>query len=175
MKTMAKAVVLLLVVAFVAGVWESRYGQDRGAAGAPAPFRTTPLERSPSGQPAPELVSVRATERDGYDRVVFSFRGSMPGYRVRYVDRVTGQGGDPVPLRGGAFLEVSFEPARARDPSGEPTFATGELPAGSPALRQVGFAGDFEGRVRFGIGVVDRDGFRVSEHRGPTRVAVDVR
>jgi hypothetical protein len=36
-------------------------------------------------------------------------------------------------------------------------------------------AGDFEGRVRFGIGVAGRDGFRVVEQHAPTRVAVDVR
>ena len=34
---------------------------------------------------------------------------------------------------------------------------------------------DFEGEVRFGIGVADRSGFRVSELRNPTRVAIDVR
>jgi hypothetical protein len=175
MRTMARAVLLLLAVAFVAGVWDARYGQERRPAGSPAPFRTDPLERSRLSRPAPALVSVQAIERDGYDRVLFTFEGSMPGYQVRYVPRVLDAGGGRLPLSGQAFVAVAFEPARAHDPAGEPTFPTATLTPGYPALRQVRFAGDFEGQVSFGIGVADRGGFRVSELRNPTRVAVDVR
>jgi hypothetical protein len=175
MRTMAKAVVLLLAVAFVAGVWDSRYGQERRPARSPAPFRTDPVERSRQARPAPELVSVQAVERKGYDRVLFTFRGSVPGYAVRYVPQVADQGGRPLPLRGRAFLAVTFEPARAHDPGGAATVSTATLTPGSPVLRQVRFAGDFEGRVSFGLGLAERDGFRVSELRDPPRVAVDVR
>src|SRR5215217_3947150 len=136
MKTMAKAVGVLLAVAFLAGLWH---------------------------------------ERDGHDRVTFTFQGSAPGWRVRYVPRVAGDGGRVVALDGEAFLEVTFEPARARDTAGRPTFADGDLGPGAISVRQVRLAGDFEGRVRFGIGVAGRDGFRVVEQRAPTRVAVDVR
>ena len=94
MRTMARAVVLLLVVAFVAGVWDARYGADdqpRGRSG--PPFRTAPAERSRAARLAPELVSVATSERDGYDRVLFTFEGAAPGYQVRYVSRVTDQAG----------------------------------------------------------------------------------
>ena len=175
MRTMARAVVLLLVLAFVAGVWDSRYEQERRPARAPAPFRTDPLQRSRQARPAPELVSVQAVERKGYDRVLFTFQGAMPGYQVRYVPEVADQGGRPLPLRGKAFLAVTFDPARAHDPGGEPTVSTAILIPGAPVLRQVRFAVDFEGQVTFGLGLAGRDGFRVSELRGPTRVAVDVR
>jgi hypothetical protein len=175
MRTMARAVVLLLAVAFVAGVWDSRYGEERRPARSPAPFRTDPVERSRPRRSAAELVSVQAVDRKGFDRVLFTFRGSLPGYAVRYAPEVSGQGGRRLPLRGQAFLEVSFEPARAHDPAGQPTFPDATLTPGYPALRQVRFAGDFEGRVLFGIGVADRDGFRVSELRDPARVVVDVR
>jgi hypothetical protein len=175
MRTMARAVVLLLVVAFVAGVWDSRYGQERRPARSPAPFRTDPVERSRQARSAPELVSVRAVEREGYDRVLFTFRGSAPGYQVRYVPEVADQAGRPLALPGRAFLAVTFEPARAHDPGGTATVSTATLTPGSPVLRQVRFAGDFEGRVSFGLGLAGRDGFRVSELRDPIRVAVDVR
>jgi hypothetical protein len=175
MRTMAKAVVLLLVVAFVAGVWDSRYEEERRAAGSPAPFRTDPVERRRPARTAPEVVSVQTMEREGYDRVLFTFEGPMPGYQVRYAPRVTDAAGERLPLRGQAFLAVAFEPARAHDPDGEATFPTAALTPGYPALRQVRFAGDFEGQVSFGIGVADRGGFRVSELRNPTRVVVDVR
>lgn len=176
MRTMARAVVLLLVVAFVAGVWDSRYGLERRPARSPAPFRTEPVERSRLTRPAPELVSVQAVERKGYDRVLFTFDGALPGYQVRYVPEVADQAARPLPLRGRAFLAVSFEPARAHDPGGASTVATGTtLTPGSPVLRQVRFAGDFEGQVSYGLGLAGRTGFRVSELRDPARVAVDVR
>jgi hypothetical protein len=175
MRTMARAVVLLLVVAFVAGVWDSRYEQERQPAGSSAPFRTEPVERSRRSRSTPEVVSVQTVEQEGYDRVVFTFEGPMPGYQIRYVSRVTDAAGERLPLRGQAFLAVAFQPARAHDPDGEATFPTAAITPGYPALRQVRFAGDFEGQVAFGIGVADRGGFRVSELRDPTRVVVDVR
>jgi hypothetical protein len=175
MRTMAKAVVLLLVVAFVAGVWDARYGEEPPAASSGPPFRTAPVERSRPSGPAPELVSVATSQRVGFDRVLFTFRGAAPGYRVRYVSQVTDQAGRKLAVAGQAFLAVVFEPARAHDPGGQATFATGDLDPGAPALRQVRFAGDFEGQVSFGIGVADRGGFRVSELSDPARVAVDVR
>ena len=174
MRTLPWVGVVGVVVAFFAGVWDTRHGQERRP-GSPAPFRTEPVERSRLTRPAPELVSVQAVERKGYDRVLFTFQGAMPGYQVRYVPEVADQGGRPLPLRGKAFLAVTFDPARAHDPGGEPTVSTATLTPGSPVLRQVRFAGDFEGQVTFGLGLAGRDGFRVSELRGPTRVAVDVR
>jgi hypothetical protein len=107
--------------------------------------------------------------------VLFTFQGSMPGYQVRYVARVEDAAGERLALRGQAFVAVAFEPARAHDPDGEATFPTATLTPDYPALRQVRFAGDFEGQVSFGLGVADRGGFRVFELRNPTRVVVDVR
>ena len=175
MRTMGRALLLLLVVAFVAGVWDARYGREATPRRPAAPFGTEPVERRRPTRPAPELVSVQTAERDGYDRVVFTFEGSLPGYQVRYVPRVTDAGGRRLPLRGAAFLQVAFEPARAHGSDGRPTFPDGTLTPGSPALRQVRFAGDFEGQVSFGLGVASRDGFRVSELRNPTRVAIEIR
>ena len=107
MRTMARAVVLLLVLAFVAGVWDSRYGQERRPARPAAPFRTDPLERDRQARPAPELVSVRTVEHEGYDRVLFTFRGAAPGYQVRYVPEVADQAGRPHEPDGHAHLARS--------------------------------------------------------------------
>ena len=175
MRTMGRALLLLLVVAFVAGVWDARYGKEGTPGRAAAPFSADPVERDRRSRKAPELVSVQTAEREGYDRVLFTFEGSMPGYQVRYVARVEDAAGERLALRGQAFVAVAFEPARAHDPDGEATFPTATLTPGYPALRQVRFAGDFEGQVSFGLGVADRGGFRVSELRNPTRVVVDVR
>jgi hypothetical protein len=175
MRTMGRGLLLLLVVAFVAGVWDARSERGTTSRRAAAPFGTGPVARERTPRTAPQLVSVRVDERDGYDRVVFTFDGSMPGYRVRYLPRVEGPGGQPLMLPGTAFLEVAFEPARARGPDGRTTFPAGAITPSSPVLRQVRFAGDFEGQVRFGLGLAGRGGVRVSELADPTRVAVDVR
>jgi hypothetical protein len=172
---MAKAVGLLLAVAFLAGLWQQRYGGEAQPGSSSAPFRKTPASRSHTPGTAPELLSVATAVRDGHDRVTFTFQGSTPGWRVRYVPQVAGAGGRAVPLEGEAFLEVTFEPAQARDTAGRPSFPDGDLGSGAVSVRQVRLAGDFEGQVRFGIGVAGRDGFRVVEQRSPTRVAVDVR
>ena len=175
MRTMGRGLLLLLVVAFVAGVWDARSERGTTQRRAAAPFGTGPVARERAPRTAPQLVSVRVDERDGYDRVVFTFDGSAPGYRVRYLPRVDGPGGRPLALRGTAIVEVTFEPARARGPDGRTTFPAGAITPSSSVLRQVRFAGDFEGQVTFGIGAAGRGGFRVSELRDPTRVAIDVR
>jgi hypothetical protein len=175
MRTMGRALLLLLVVAFVAGVWDARSGEEGPPGRAAAPFSAGPVERDRRSRKAPELVSVETDERDGYDRVLFTFKGSMPGYQVRYVPQVTDAGGRRLALRGAAFVAVAFEPARARDPDGTASFSPTTITPSSPVLRQVRFAGDFEGDVRFGLGVAGRGGFRVSELHNPTRVAVDLR
>ena len=128
MRTMGRALLLLLVVAFLAGVWDTRYGREATPRRAAAPFGTEPVERARPARPAPELVSVATAERDGYDRVVFTFEGPLPGYQVRYVPRVTDAGGRRLPVAGAAFLEVVFEPARAHGPDGRPTFPDGTPP-----------------------------------------------
>jgi hypothetical protein len=170
MAALGRAFLLVLVIAFLAGAWQARHPP-----GGSAPFRTASVERTGQRRPAPELVSVRTARGDGYDRVLFTFRGGMPGYRVGYVAAVRDEADRPLALRGGTFLAVAFAPAQARQPDGSPTFRGGTITTDYPGLRQVRFAGDFEGRVAFGVGVAGRGGFRVTELTGPDRVAVDVR
>jgi hypothetical protein len=175
MRTLGRAFVLVLAIAFLAGAWQARH-PPRGSGSRPgAAFRTTPVEQARPARPPSELVSVHTARRSGYDRVLFTFRGGMPGYQVRYVATVKDEADRPLPLRGGTFLAVAFEPALAREPGGASTFDASTITTDYPRLRQVRFAGDFEGRVSFGVGVAGRGGFRVTELTGPNRVAVDVR
>jgi hypothetical protein len=177
MRALVRAFLLVLLIAFLAGAWQARHpppprgARDRAAAS----FQATAVERTRPTRPPAELVSVRTARRSGYDRVLFTFRGGMPGYRVRYVAAVRDEADRPLALRGGSFLAVAFEPALARAPGGASTFDAHTITTDYPRLRQVRFAGDFEGRVSFGIGVAGRGGFRVTELTAPNRVAVDVR
>ena len=169
MAALGRALLLVLAIAFLAGAWQARHPPGGGAS-----FRTAPVERAHQRRPAPALVSVRTARANGYDRVLFTFRGGRPGYRVGYVGTVRDGADRPLALRGGAALSVAFAPASAHRPDGSPTFQAATITTDYPDLRQVRFAGDFEGRVTFGVGVAARGRFRVTELTGPNRVAVDV-
>jgi hypothetical protein len=126
-------------------------------------------------QRAAGLRAVRVGGHPTFDRVVFEFAGPRPGRNVRYVNEVLHDAsGEPVPLRGRAFLAVSLFPATAHDDAGHPT--AGPLPsvAGLAALRQIADAGDFEAVLSFGIGLAARTPFAVRTFTAPTRIAIDV-
>ncbi|MCG8919407.1 hypothetical protein L6E12_26890 [Actinokineospora sp. PR83] len=124
------------------------------------------------------LTDVRAGTQPCFDRLVLDVAATS-GYRVEYVPAVSEDPtGDPVPLRGGAFLQVIAENP-AYDDAGNPTY----LPAnraelvdatGLPTLRQVAWAGSFEGQTGLGVGVRARLPFRVLVLSGPPRLVVDV-
>jgi peptidoglycan hydrolase-like protein with peptidoglycan-binding domain len=106
---------------------------------------------------------------------VFEFDGVLPGHRVEYVDRVSQDGsGDPVPLRGRAFLLAIMTPAAAHHDDGSPSFPGPPGVEDLAALRGLAGAGDVEGDVSWGIGLAARTGFRVLRLTGPPRIAVDV-
>jgi hypothetical protein len=99
---------------------------------------------APAGaQSAPTLVAVRAGRHAGFDRVVFEFRGPVPAARrVRYVGELVQDGsGEPVPLAGGASLEVVFQGANAHDDQGRPTVSPRRFSPGFTALKEVARTG----------------------------------
>jgi hypothetical protein len=140
-----------------------------------ASFSTAPRvkERTVSSS---RLVAVRTGRHAGFDRVVFELNGTLPGYRIQYVPEVVQDGsGLPVALAGNAFIQVVLTPTNAHLDSGAPSWpGPKRFSTGFPALRQVAFAGDFEGYVTFGLGIAQRSGFRVTELRNPARIVVDV-
>ena len=130
------------------------------------------------------LTNVRAGRHDCYDRLVLDIRGStsINSWQVAYVNPVRAQGsGDPVPLRGGAFLQITVGATDHTD-SGQLTYAPAnrrELVnvTGYRTFRQVAWAGEQEGRCSIGLGVRARLPFRVLTRAVPgygVRVVVDV-
>lgn len=128
------------------------------------------------------VIGARAGRHDCFDRLVVDLSGPSTGYRVEYVSQVTQDGsGNPVPLRGGAFLSVVVG-GPAHDANGQPTYSPANPSeavnvAGFTTFRQVAYAGSFEGLTTFGLGVRARLPFRVSVLSGPgsgSRVVVDV-
>jgi len=137
-----------------------------------------PAAPSSSAAPAPAvptLVGIRAVRHQGFDRVVFDFRGGLPSSRqVRYVDHLVGDAsGLPVRVAGRAVLRVRFEAARAHNTHG-PT-VSGRTAFLLPNVLTAVQAGDFESVTTYGIGVAKRTPVHVLTLRHPSRVVVDIR
>lgn len=130
------------------------------------------------------VSGLRVDAQDCYDRVVIDLSGNAdkkPGYQVRYVPQVVQDGsGKPIALRGSAFLTVTVG-APAYDDAGQPTY----LPAnraeaadvtGYTSLRQIAWAGSFEGMTTFGVGVRELLPFtaQIMDDGGKVRLVVDI-
>jgi hypothetical protein len=128
---------------------------------------------------AGELTGVRSGRHACFDRLVLDLNGRPSGYRVGYVREVATDGaGTPVPLRGGARLEVVLITS-AYDENGRPTYRPAnrrELvnTSGYQTFRQVAYAGSYEGQTTIGVGVRARLPFRVFTLSNPGRVVIDV-
>ncbi|MFH0173475.1 hypothetical protein [Streptomyces cacaoi] len=121
---------------------------------------------------ATPLTNVRTGRHDCYDRFVVDVPGAGAaelGFSVAYVDRLyQDASGRPIPVGGGAILEVRVN-APSYDPeTGTPTYpgrVAQPLPgvnlAGYSTFRDTRYAGSFEGVTQFGLGVRARLPFRV--------------
>jgi hypothetical protein len=134
------------------------------------------------GAGLPHLTNVRAGRHTCFDRLVVDTDGKIETYWVTYVPEVTSPGsGHPVPLRGGAKLEIAAE-ASAHDDNYVPTYNptnNRELAnvTGWRTFRQIAFAGTQHGTSTIGLGVRARLPFRVAILDGPgsgSRLVIDV-
>ena len=170
-----------------------------GTPSAPSPSATTP-SAGPTGEPTgaegfttdevssptfPDMGGdlggvgvVRVGRHSAYDRVVWEFPGAgRPTFRVRYVDDPTADGsGDPVDVRGDAYLEVVVStvgiPAAGSSP---PADASAGSLAGTVIAEAKAIYGGFEGYGQSFVGVRDRERpFRAFVLPSPTRLVVDV-
>lgn len=160
---------------------------DGGTCATPA-WGTGAKDGGPVLSTAP-LYLVRAGRHACYDRVVFDVNGpAVLGYTARYVPVVQADGsGKPVPVAGGAALEIvlrapmlgtdsqGHQPGRRPPAVGADLVAPSRV-AGWPSVRQVTYAGSFEGQTTAAIGVRTRLPFRVSvtADRGSRHIVVDI-
>ncbi|MEU9733949.1 hypothetical protein [Streptomyces sp. NPDC048002] len=118
------------------------------------------------------LRDIRSGRHACYDRLVVDVPGagrSGLGYSVRYVERLYQDGsGRPIPVGGGAVLEVRVAAPAYDHETGAPTYpgrVGRPLPgvdlAGYRTFRDTRFGGSFEGETLVGLGVRARLPFRV--------------
>ncbi len=127
-----------------------------------------------------QLTDVTVGSHDGYDRVVFTFDGELPGYDIGYLDGPLTQdgSGDPIEIGGTNTISVRVSPASGAKLDGEQVEMTYDGPdriegPGNPVVEVVR-AGDFEAQITWAIGVDGERPFKVSTLTGPTRIVVDV-
>ncbi|MEU4291800.1 hypothetical protein AB0E63_26530 [Kribbella sp. NPDC026596] len=149
------------------------------AAGCPTGWGSLPEASTYTGPG--HLTSVRTGRHACFDRIVFDVKGKPSWFRVFYVKEVSTVGeGRPVPLRGGAKLEIILSvPSYDNVHSTYNPTNVDELTnvSGYRTFRQVATAGSFEGQTTIGLGVRARLPFRVFTLTGPGatgRVVVDV-
>ncbi|MFC4586621.1 AMIN-like domain-containing (lipo)protein [Sphaerisporangium corydalis] len=147
-----------------------------GTSEPPPPTGTGQVEVKRTPARPPFVKGARSAAHPGYDRVVIDLQGPKTGYTVGWVKQIVEDGsGDPVELKGGAFLQVTMTPAAAHTEDGKPTW--GRRPVLLPGLtnvRGVVRSGDFEGVVTVAISLRHRAGFRVIEQSDPYRLVIDV-
>lgn len=127
------------------------------------------------------ITGVRAGRHNCFDRVVIDLASTpAAGWNVQYGTVSEPGTGNPVPVRGGASLEVIVR-APTHTSGGTPTFTPADpeelvTVGGYQTLRQAVFVGTFEGQSTFGVGVRARLPFRVFaiEEAGRARLVVDV-
>jgi hypothetical protein len=139
--------------------WKVTYHWNVPSGPVTVPHPLKPPITTPLGTPLPYLEGVyvgdHPSERPGYSRVSFYFRGAFPEYTVRYAREVVTDGeGRKLPLAGNAALEIRFWQAQAHDNAGRTTIkAKPPTTIGYRNLKDYGFAGDYEGYVTYGFGL----------------------
>ena len=128
------------------------------------------------------LAAIRIARHEGYDRVVFEFANTLPGYTISYARppfREDGSG-KPIAVDGGAFVLVRMEPASGYDLAharlvyqGPGRIAGAEH--GTSIVREVVRTGDFEAVLGWVIGLEERVDFRVLRLDDPPRLVIDFR
>jgi hypothetical protein len=140
----------------------------------PTQVKQLVMERSPATPPL--VTGVRFAGHEGYDRVVIDLDGPSTGYQARWVPRIVQDGsGEPVDVKGGAYLQITLTPANAHDESGEPTWkGAKKIMTRLPNVIAIVNNGDFEGVVSVGLALDHKAGFRVLDQSDPTRLVIDV-
>jgi hypothetical protein len=127
------------------------------------------------------LERVAVGRHEGYDRVVFQFRGEgLPGYRVEYVEPPLKEdgSGNPVTVDGTAVVVVRMEPASGFDLNtgeGEIVYKGPKRIPGASVVREIVRTGDFEAVLSWAVGLEQKVDFRVLTLTSPSRLVVDFR
>jgi hypothetical protein len=124
------------------------------------------------------LTAIRAAHNPGFDRLVFEFLGptgspALPEYRIELASTFIAPSGQAVRVDGNAFFSVRFV-GQAHTDAGQKSYPQADpFRVGLIAVREVKLVEDFEGVVRFGVGMERAVCPTVLTLLGPSRVVFD--
>jgi hypothetical protein len=148
------------------------------AAPTTSPGSTPPAACAPlsGGSPllAPTLTAIRAAHNPGFDRLVFEFAGpGVPQYQIQLASSFIAPSGQAVRVDGNAFFQLRFT-AQAHTDAGARSYPQPDpYRVGLIVVREIKLVEDFEGVLRFGIGMERPVCPTVLTLLGPSRVVVD--
>ena len=124
---------------------------------------------------APELLGVRIGKHDGFDRIVFDFKGKLEGYTVKYEKPPLSWYGDgeTIKVKGKAFVEITFYPLSVSQIEIGVTITPRQKRPNLPLIKEIKPLGWFEAEVAYVIGLDRKTPFRVHLMANPDRLVVD--
>ena len=119
---------------------------------------------------------MRVTKNASFDRVVFEFRETVPGYRIEYVNRPARdcESGQIRRVDGSGRLEVQLFPAQAHAEEGEPAFRARELKPALSVVRELERTCDRNGVLTWVVGTKAVNRYRAYELTAPPRLVVQI-
>jgi len=145
---------------------------------------TETVEKDSESDQTALLQAAGMSSHPTYDRIVFTFRNALPGYRVGYIEKpVTEDGsGKKVQISGDAVLSIRMEPASGFDvTTGEGVMVykgpkeIGNVETGTKVISELVRTGDFEAVLTWAAGLPEQLPFRVTTDLNPPRLIVDVK
>lgn len=128
------------------------------------------------GSVTPRLVAVETEGHDGFDRLVFQFTASLPGYVVEYFASSLSdcRTGKPVQIPGAAFLQIQMAPVLVYDDDLKPILRPMEFQSNLAPLLAGRERCDREEILVWMVGLSEEVDFRVLERTDPFRLIIDV-
>lgn len=123
-------------------------------------------------------VKVSVGTHEGFDRLVFEFKGGLPNYCVGYEEPpIQIMSGEEVKgIRGRAFITVSMSPITYSEKNYNTPIERlkeGQNPLRTALVSDVWSLGWFEGEFNYAVGLKARKPFRVLVLSNPSRLVID--
>jgi hypothetical protein len=191
----------LLLAACGAGTTTSGAGSPVAVSASPSPSVAS-SEPSASGTPLPtaepsggagfacdlpvhgsgtvaraNITDVRVGTHDGYDRIVFQFRGGIPEFDIASARPpfTADPSGQPLTVNGSAFLSITLHGGTKQTDSGASSYSgPRNFAVDFPTLLNLVEGGDFEAVSTWYVGLSDVSCLRVSTLTAPDRLVIDL-
>ena len=123
------------------------------------------------------ITDVRAGTHDGYDRIVFQFRGGIPQFDIKSATPpFTADPSDlPLTVQGSSFISITLHGGTAQTETGASSYSgPRNFHLGFPTLVNLVQGGDFEAVSTWYAGLTRAACLRVSTLTAPDRLVIDV-